>query len=268
MSIGEVLRAAGWRQGDLLDPEHNVAVAASSHLDIADLDRVVVITQSCDLLQKNDAAEPEVELLIIRRIGEVSGNFNHNKHPRILHIQSHTSGGQLAYSATHQDKVRLPRSIMLALKKCADEFLDDHQISTLTRWLSARYVRAAFPDQFEELLRTVKDHEGKLRKKARKMSAGVTGVFLHLHPFRDLNDGEKYSAELLALVHAGQSEHAPDIVASVEAIASLFRAAGIDVRSTIRPEDKVPYSIFRNEFKPWDFDSISISENPAQALPI
>lgn len=267
MNIGEQLRAKNWRQGTIVDPAFNKAAFDLIQEALDADDRLVVISQSCDLLQIDDAAEPEVELLILYRIEALNGNFTNNKHPRRIHIQSHSGGGPLPYSATQQGKVRIPRSQLLDWNPAAYEFLERNQISNLARWLAARYVRAAFPDQFEENIRSVKGHDRKLRKLAKKISADVTGIYLNLSPFRDLEEGEQYSVELLALVLPGQPEDAPEIVTPMKDMEGLFRAAGIDVQMSIRAENKVPYSMFRNDFKPWDFDSISLNQDPPHELP-
>lgn len=254
-------------QGSIVSPEFNGDLARYGKSPAPEDRRLVVISQSCDVVQRSDQAEPEVELLVLQPIEKLDGAFTSGKHSRNLHLNSKLAGEVASYSTTPFHKLRLPREALLAWHPSPEEFLPDREIRAITHWLAARYVRAAFPDDFEGRLRGVPKFKEKTKKQAKKISKNVRGIYLKLYPDAELGEEEVYSVQLLALVRKGCHLEDPSVVGPIEAIVELFKQAGMDVRHAIRGEDTVPYSVVVDEYRPWNFDSISLDQDPQDALP-
>lgn len=268
MSLGKRLDEAEWRQGRVVQiADHGIFGERAP--EILDGDRLIVISQSCDVIKQPDDAEPAIELIVGRSIDALQGNYTYNKNSRILHTALQTTSGDFPLSLLQNDKFVVDRVLLDGLTPDADVYLEREQINTMARWLASRYDRPAFPNEFNRRIDAVKRSDKKMRNAAKKISAVVSGLFVNILPFRELDERENYSVNILALVPAGQDVdiESSEITGPVEAIANIMRAANMDVECQIRKEDQVPYSLFRNDFKPWDFDDISLRGDPPHETP-
>jgi len=73
-----------WRQGQLLSDEA-VSAIGLRHPEFPDDTLVIMATHPCDLAQLPDK-EPQVEIIIGRRIDRLDGNNTHAKSSRTLHV--------------------------------------------------------------------------------------------------------------------------------------------------------------------------------------
>ena len=272
MSLGKRLDEAGWRQGSIVNVEDHATIAK----ELPDGARIIVISQSCDIIQPSDEAEPYVDVIVATPIDAEDGNFTYNKNPRKLHITLNTGNGDKYFQLLQIDKITTERTKLDGLIPEDGVALENSTVNVIARWLAARYLRPAFPNEFNDLINGVrkvkkKKVEKKERKAAKKISPVVSGIFLQVIPFRDLEDGESYSVNMIALVPASNKAAdltSPEIRDPVAEIAAVMTEAGMDVSWVIRFEDKVPYSYFRDDFIVWSYEDISLANDPTDDTPL
>ena len=140
------------------------------------------------------------------------------------------------------------------------EFTDSNELGVLTtenkkilkKWLGNRYIRAAFPDEFNKRL-SKKNITKKLLDKA--ISSKVSHIFFEVED-RELSENETYTLNVMVVVDASDSEK----IQIEEAYDGYFYdIKGIESFVRVVTEDEVTLKDLRN-YKRWDKDSISFSK--------
>ena len=137
-------------------------------------------------------------------------------------------------------------------------------LDVLANWLAQRYVRAAFPDDFNKLLDATRSKQKKLHV---RLSPDVSGLYARLNPDRDLLEGERYVLDLLALVPEFRRDELSSVSKSVQALIDSIRATGIDVRGNVRMEDEVSYGLVRS-FRRFPLEHLSLRGDPPDPMPL
>lgn len=240
---------------------------------------VVIVSHDCDILQSPDT-EPNVEVLYGCPIEIPDGNFTHAKNPRKLHLPFTTAGRELMVELLATEKFALSKEALVNFEPDRDYSLPWEQLSTLQRWLAARYRRAAFPDAFEKRLDTT------------GMKDRLTKIFAslgeHIHAvFFDVDDGEEikreapentYTLDIYLLYNTGRDPKiAEDVVTQAcKKIVDTFRAKlYFNDRGWqhIELRDCVPISDYAMTYrdsillKKWNIDYMSLRD-PSQPEPV
>jgi|SRR5680860_5988 len=147
--MAEWTRETPWRQGHLLTDEAMKELVLS-HPDNPDDTVVIVATHDCDLAQSTKR-EPEVEVVIGRRIANADGNYTHAKTSRTLHVAFEGVAPLLAEFVITA-KCSVQKEILGNFKPAVTPRLSPSNLSTFQRWLASRYRRSVFPDEFEHRL--------------------------------------------------------------------------------------------------------------------
>lgn len=158
----EQIRETLWRQGLML--EHQAAIEIGLLSPDASEDHVVVmVTHDCDIAS-SQSLEPNVELLLGRRV-EALGADTHAKTARRLHISYETDQGlaHVEFQAIHK-QTRIKMDVLSKAPRANWKLMPEGRV-TLQKWLSARYFRSAFADEFN---RRLKAKPARLDKKIAK----------------------------------------------------------------------------------------------------
>jgi len=115
-------------------------------------DWIIVISQTCDVVQANHPNEPFVEVLHCRRIQELRGEYQGRRSTRRLDFRPNkTSHGDVVLSAhAVADRYVIPREILRDANPDPARSLSDIAVSNLQQWYALRYTRPAWPDAFNE----------------------------------------------------------------------------------------------------------------------
>ncbi len=175
------------RQGGVLNDE---SIKRLDLIDVSVSDGFpVIITHDCDLLHEK---EEFVEVIIGRKIENPESVYENAKNPRCLHLQFTSPSDQkpvyleLRFSTRKSvpqndfSKLRQKESILNISE-------DNHR--TLKHWLASRYGRPAFPDAFEDRLRTKKGGktvEQQIAKILKPVERHIRGVFFNLGEHRNV----------------------------------------------------------------------------------
>ena len=136
-------------------------------------DAVIVISQSCDLVNRDLNEEPFAEILLAHPLsGSADGNYMYLRNPRRLHFHLQIDGQQRAYKAWIWDRYRLPRQFFAQWRPDDKRsLLDQDERDVLVSWLAARYERAALPDELQRRLSSIRDRLKKSVKPLKEVSA-------------------------------------------------------------------------------------------------
>jgi hypothetical protein len=253
VSIPEFLRSAGWRQGDIIDDKAVIRALISSEPDF-----LVIITQDCDIVQSLDN-EPYIEFLAGKFTPEGDGNLSFGKNPRRLQVGIDRKTAE--FIIHDHSRVEKAEFVKINPKKSATR-LNKDDIKLVARWISKRYIRPAFPDEFNARL-------GKSRKQPDTLSKNtllkhVSLIFIDVDD-EELPAGQDYEIQITVGV-----AHNID-VDSIKKIDGLFNDAftvpGISIkRIRVLEEFDITYEII-NTYKRFDWDFRSLPEKPDVASP-
>lgn len=268
--IGKQIADRGWRQGSVLRCDDHRLLGARYCEGRPEADVIgLVVSQSCDLTHESLEGEPFAEILIGFRADDeaalkLRGNRSAGKHPRCLHMPIRQGHDEVWFAFLPWDRVLVDRA---ALADCIphDEWVVlQADLDVLANWLAQRYVRAAFPDDFNTLLDATRSKQKKLHV---RLSPDVSGLYARLNPDRDLLEGERYVLDLLALVPEFRRDELSSVSKSVQALIDSIRATGIDVRGNVRMEDEVSYGLVRS-FRRFPLEHLSLRGDPPDPMPL
>jgi hypothetical protein len=170
----EWARDTPWRQGNVLPADATMALVIASADQLNDM-VAVVVSHDCDLAQSPDI-EPDVEIIVGRRLTAVDGNYSHAKNARRLHILFSAGNEGSAAELPANAKRRIKKSDLAAFTPLPSMQLNPNERTVLQRWLAARYKRPAFADEFDRRLDEtgLRDRLGKILK---THGASISAVF-------------------------------------------------------------------------------------------
>lgn len=163
---------SGWRQGSLLTFESACKLGVFDKSD--ENSCAVVISHDCDIASDN---EQTIELLIGKQIAKIDPIAIAGRHIRRLHLKyaAREQNAPMLVELTRNSH-QIPKEKFFVTAQCEIT----HELSKIDKlalkdWLAARYARAAFPDTFNECLRSIKFEE-KLPKILRSANEYVAEV--------------------------------------------------------------------------------------------
>jgi hypothetical protein len=223
-------RDTPWRQGHLLTPEANLALGLA-HPESPDLTCVVVISHDCDLANDALQIEPDVEVIIGRRVQKGDGNYSWAKAPRTLHVDAlhHGSGAVLELVATA--KRTISKQILAKFTPDTAYSISGKSLSALRSWLGVRYNRAAFPDLFVNRMSQSKVDK-RLAKIIEPVGNLLSAVYFEVDAGKEINrcDGSPYELNIVLAYPPGDDpEQAADDVEKIEMkVTKLFEEKHFD----------------------------------------
>lgn len=274
--MAEWNRETPWRQGHLLG-ENAVEALGLRHATAPDQTLIIVVTHDCDLAQAPDT-EPVIEVVVGRRVENGNGNCTHAKNARKLHVEfAHDVAFWGEFEATA--KVSIDKLKLNGFEPRADVQLSPDKKTTLQKWLSSRYRRSAFPDEFDRRLKdeTLAD---KITKAVRPHGELISGVFFDVDEGREVKrvgPDDIYVLDVY-LLHPDEPDYQTAFNAAQQAAEKIQTAftnrlfnptktwQHIELRSCeVLSESALTYQQFK-QLKQWPFDYISLAADPQQPL--
>ena len=223
-------RDTPWRQGHLLTPEAAQALGLS-HPESPDSTCVVVISHDCDLANDALHIEPDVEVIIGRRVPKGDGNYFWAKAPRTLHIDALHGGGFAVIELVATTKRTIPKQTLAAFTPDTAYALPGKSLSALRAWLGVRYNRAAFPDPFVNRLSEFKVDK-RLAKIIEPVGNLLSAVYFDVDGGNEIDrsDGSPYNLKIvLAYTPGDDPEQAAEDVEKIETtIRAIFEDRHFD----------------------------------------
>jgi hypothetical protein len=138
---------------------------------------VLVISHDCDLAQDDLSLEPDCEVIVGKVVDVQDGNYAWAKNTRKLHLSFSGGSVQLVGEFVATDKRTIDKTVLADHRPVKNVRPDPDELTILQGWLSVRYRRAAFPDEFQLRMGAVKD---KLAGILKGTGDNIAAIFLQL----------------------------------------------------------------------------------------
>lgn len=269
-------RTTLWRQGSILKPEDAAAIGLIEQGEV-DSKIVIIASHDCDLTQSPEA-EPHIEFIIGSIIQKIDGNFVGAKTARKLHTS-------LMGQAPIMVEFEAPKKSFTSKERFQDITpttqlsLSADDRSIYQYWLSSRYNRSAFPDEFENRLKAA--NLVKAISSAVKLDGEyIAAVLFNLDDGEDnirVGDDDLYKLEIYVL-YASEPDDAKAFQIAKTAVQKIAQAfhqklfeptncwKGIElVLCDAISDAAMPYVVFRR-LKRWRLDYLSLVDVPQQEI--
>lgn len=268
------IKQRGWLQWSFIGQNDLPFVLKSTALErsqaSSDLGtRMLIVSQSCDLVHHSYAAEPFAEAYLCAPLpvdAAQDGNLTAGKNPRELQVPFMANGEECWYRLHSSGRVLLPRQRLAAIDPDPKLLLSSTSVRILQRWIINRIVRAAFPDVFNERTRkALTKLEGQLKKKG----TSLLGLCVNVTPWEELPEEKAYLVDFVGLVDEEldlQQRQALEQI--LGGIASAYSACeGVEVCDhQILDEDEASMSLQRTH-RLFPLDYLSLRPKPGGDLP-
>jgi len=214
-------RDTPWRQGHIL-PSDCIEALQLNPEKIENL-CAVVISHDCDVANDNLDAEPYVEVIIGKKLdGEGNGSFFHAKNPRILHIEAMGQDSAVIIELSATEKRSIRKTELVRYQPDATISIPSGPLKGLRTWLSIRYVRAAFADEFMNRMDEAKVNKF-LDKTLKKDGKYFSKIYFDLDKGRniDRSDGTPYQLEIILMYPPGDDPE--DTMSIMDAVAEAIQ---------------------------------------------
>jgi len=155
-SLGEQLDAQGWQAGAVVSAE--VLPLITAHLsrygqppvEVQEDHWLVVISQTCDVVQPRLENEPFLEVLHCRPEPQLRSEFQGRKSTRRLDFRPNKATHPNLVLSAHAiaDRHVVPRDLFVGHAPDGPRRLSATAVANLQQWYALRYARPAWPDAF------------------------------------------------------------------------------------------------------------------------
>ena len=164
---------------------------------------VIVVSHDCDIDATADK-DPLVEFIPLNIVKKLDSAKTHTKSARSLQFEAKSLQDDRTefFEAEAPSKFAVRKSLLWGYTFLRPYSIGPEQLLELVEWLSARYRRAALPNEFENRYKPVRDEFWKLIGNFDHELLGVLFLFDDEQEKRDCNKDEPYVLSIL-LIHSG-----------------------------------------------------------------
>ena len=264
MNDPDYFRKNGWQQGSIIDDESALTALLKSSCgytpsDSPSPDFLILLSQDCDIFHHKVSDEPYIDFIAARFGERKDGSLSYGKNPRKLQIE-HDKG---IISFIVHDILRVTKGVFETINpKHASLVLDKNDIKQIVNWVSKRYARAAFPDEFIKRLKNSKHPIEKTSKN--EIMEQVALVYIDISD-EELNTDQIYKVTMVIGVQHGLNQ---EIKTQIEDIFyDSFNTPGIEAKIIVLDKYDITYKIIES-YKRFDLDYRSMSGNYDTAVPV
>jgi hypothetical protein len=256
------------RQGSILSSEVRDRLGLSAIGDNSD-PVIIVISHDCDLV-KPSTVEPSVELIhgVIRN--EPKSGYPYGQSPAMLHIEFLHHQEEKFLELCASNKIAVDKVTLINVDPAQDSALTDNGVEILQGWLAARYKRAAFPDDLNNRLKTMRKS---LEGVGNSDPSSILGIWLNYSPKDNHLDSEVPYEVWIKIVYRSQVYGAKD---KAEQAAAKLRTAFekkffnedvwnfIDLRECKDVSDDAFTVLDLSNHYQWRLEHISLKQDPPE----
>jgi hypothetical protein len=268
------IKQRGWRQWSFVSPRDVQSVlrgtpGGAGLPELAKDARLLVVSQSCDLVHDCYASEPVAEAYLCEPLApdaQPNGNHTAGKNPRELHVSFAADGAAHWYRIHSNGRVLLPRHALAGVDPDPSLVVPDPSVRVLQRWIINRVVRTAFPDAFNQRTRRAR---GKQEDRLKKAGTHLLGLYVSVSSWEELGDDEVYEIDFVGLIGEGLEEgERQGLVKALGDIAAAYeKSDGVSVLDyRVEGEDEAPMSLLRTH-RLFPLDYLSLRDSPGGELP-
>jgi hypothetical protein len=246
LAQGEIIKL----DASLALPDSQCAIESSSRAGL-----VIVVSHDCDIDAAADR-DPFVEFIPLKKVKKLDRAKTHTKSARSLQFEAnsleHDRTEFLEAEAPSRFSVR--KSHLWGKSYLRPYLIGPEQLLELVDWLSARYRRAALPNEFEGRYKRVREQFWDLIRNFNHELLAVLFLFDEGQEKRECNKDEAYALSIL-LIHSGVEpttsfepliEKINDLFDSQYGAESHLEHAGIEIRHcTAVSEFALPLAAYR-----------------------
>jgi len=260
----DYFRKNGWHQGSIInDKSALIALLKNSYgnipSDSPSPDFLILLSQDCDIFHNKVDDEPYIDFIVGRFGEKKDGSLFYGKNPRKLQIE-HDKG---IISFIVHDIFRVTKGVFEKINpKHASMVLEKNVIKQIVNWISKRYARAAFPDEFIKRLKNSKYPIEKISKN--EIMGQVVLIYIDITD-EELNADQIYKVTMVIGVQHGLKQ---ETMMQIEDIFyKSFNTPGIEIDINVLDKYDITYEIIEN-YKRFDLDYRSMSGNYDTAIPV
>jgi hypothetical protein len=264
------IRDNGWRQGSIFPATLTSQLREQNHLtDAEDGDLFFVLSHDCDVTNNRLDVEPYCDVVRVRCVPQdmKDGTRFWGKSPRRYQFSDDSSGTDLYFEVRIHDVARIPRRCLVGATPDDTWHFSRENIHSICRWISRRYVRASFPDAFNE--RTARALQN-VRQSLKRHGDVLEGLYVVVAD-DELAAGQDY--EIIVWVTMREELYrSPEHRTKAQRLVDEFETHladcdGICVSEVeLRSEADVSLADIR-KLKRWDFDDLSLRTGSESTLP-
>lgn len=256
------IKASGWRQGSVLPTALIAGIDGLPPNIDGSQDLLIVVSHDCDVTNSDIDAEPYVEIVPARVVADAQkdGNRYWGKNPRRYQFSATAAGQEVHFEICVHDMIRMPRTLLAGHVPDSTRAVNSGCVRSIVGWIAKRYVRASFPDAFNN---RTKQAANDLRKQLKRNGHLLTGIYMLVQD-DELNDGDDYNVTIWAAIrdevfdNPRERQEAQKLLDQIESRLGTCAGVSIDA-SELRPEREVSLSDLAL-LKRWDFDDLSLRE--------
>ncbi len=226
-------------------------------------DRWMVVSQDCDLVNADWSKEPYVELIRIREAGtgDVAGEWLTS--PRTLLFRDPlTDKSSPKLTCSIHDRVLIDRKYLVSHRPSSDLSLAPENARRICHLIAQRYVRAAFPDAFNNRVKKSLDSQRTRKSGALyKNSDLLTGIYMRVSE-EELPDEQPYKVfiwgAMLVIDFENESSRRKAQLSLNELEAVLGTCDGIEIVECLLKSEQDITIDHLHQWKRWDFDLLSL----------
>ncbi|UXI68942.1 hypothetical protein [Tahibacter amnicola] len=196
--VGAIV-TAGWLQGSTISATDLVTIGLPSE---ACENRIgIVVSQSCDIRCGKLATEPKIELLLAEVVERLDGQFINCRHPRQLHVDANDGDQVVHLSIRIVDRHFVDRAALAKVAPMPLSFFDQ-DLELVVRWIIGRYLRSAFPGEFNKRLKPAE----KRLQTAMSAAPSVVEMLISIVPEGDIGAEEHYDVDVVLLLEGIEND--------------------------------------------------------------
>ncbi|MBK5201588.1 MAG: hypothetical protein JJE21_08675 [Spirochaetaceae bacterium] len=257
----ERIQKNNWKQGviieDLLKTE--IITGTQFYEHIKDSDALILYTQDCDLINLDLAKEPYVEFFCVKKIPSINKNYLFGKNPRKMHLELFNDS---FFEFDINKRLKIDRSILVDIPLEANNpIVSRRKMDMVLDWFSKKYTRPAFPNEFNEIIKSIPSIDKKLTKFNSEFS-NIKRIFFSLEPEEEIAASENYSLDIYILLDGllldSKENSKDDIISKFEKLFTTERIK-LNVVDCLFEDEMTIYEL--GIFKVWDKEYITLKNN-------
>jgi hypothetical protein len=255
----DLIRSNGWCQGAISQPTELIPVFVPDwfpQIAATEAALAILISHDCDILNHSLSKEPSVQWLIATPIKKLNSRFTNGMNCRTFHFECNGR----KYEVTAQRRLETPRNL-LEKKSAKIQPLSRDLTANLAHWLSKRFYRPAFPDEFNRRLALVAND---IREKLDADHSLLKSIFIKIHPSEELPDEAEYAVSLVGMMSNAEyaitdsRERSQAVLDALETFLNDCKGVAV-VDSQLSPQEAINLTIF-DDHVPWDFDYLTFRD--------
>jgi hypothetical protein len=200
------LKEQGWRRHSVISVKNDCLIQIVSELPsniqaLSALEGAIAIisTYDCAVISDDFDSEPWVQLLIAFPV-QLNKAFSSCRHPRKLHFLIEHSSEEVSYEVNAVGICQIDRKLLCSIEPDPDFSISEEEKKNLNTWISERFRQETWPDEFNSDIRPA---QKRLKKLYQRYNDFISGIYLQLQDYRELED-EKYRISAILALEKGK----------------------------------------------------------------